>query len=113
MTEEEILEENKLIAHFMGYKPFDNGDKRYSSNDWYCGENIIYAQYKDLGYDRSWDWLMPVVRKIVDYCINKDEDAFVSDEYNSILDTIPLAVIEDSHKVVVEFIKYYNNEQIN
>ena len=51
---------------------------------------------------------MPVVRKIVEYCCDENVEAFMSDQYTSILDTVPLAVIEDAYKVVVEFIEYYN-----
>tara|TARA_R110002126_G_scaffold233844_2_gene378001 strand:- start:41 stop:460 length:420 start_codon:yes stop_codon:yes gene_type:complete len=92
-------ENNKLIAEFMGWKPNEhhwclNGDK-------------------DLQYHTSWDWLMPVVRKIVDICCNDDDDnLFLSDEYTSILDTVSCAVIQDSHKVVVEFIQDYNKGEI-
>ena len=44
------MESNRIIAEFMGWKPNEhhwclNGDK-------------------DLQYDTSWDWLMPVVEKI-------------------------------------------------
>jgi len=92
-------ETNKLIAEFMGYpKVANDEDKRDYLED--C-----------VKYHTSWDWLMPVVRKIVKICCNENEDAFASDEYTSILETIPLARIEDSYKVVVEFIKWYNQNK--
>ncbi len=60
MSNKEILEGNKIIAHWMGYKPYDNGDKNFNPEDWYCGNGIVYAQYKDLNYHASIDWLHPV-----------------------------------------------------
>ena len=59
----------------------------------------------------GWQHFMPVVRKIVELSCNEDEECFISDEYTSVLETIPLAVIEDSYKVVVEFIKWYNKNK--
>lgn len=111
MTKEEILENNKLIAHFIGYKPFDNGDKRYSSNDWYCGENIVYAQYKDLGYDKSWDWLMEVIKK----CLDKNTEDLEDWQYHyeCINDSLFQVEIKQTYQEIIKFIKWYNNEQIN
>ena len=48
MTQEEILEGNKLINAFMGY-PYNMTKNGYP-------EQVIYHS--------SWDWLMPVVEKI-------------------------------------------------
>lgn len=56
----------------------------------------------------GWQHFMPVVKKIVEISCNKDEESFLSDEYTSILETVPLAIIEDTYKAVVEFIKWYN-----
>jgi len=65
MSEEEILEGNKLIAEFMGYKyinPKDSCDKW----GWYLNEDdsISELYLKELKYHSSWSWLMSVVEKI-------------------------------------------------
>jgi len=105
----EILEGNNLIAEFMGYNVEFVNDERYFTLD----DMLESLSDEELQYHSSWDWLMPVVRKIVLLCIKDDEEdgLFLSQYYDSILDKIPLAVIEDSYKVVVEFIKYYNKEK--
>jgi hypothetical protein len=134
METNEITESNQLIAEFMLpaiYQPScaGTGDSCFSFEVYYSEENakqdypdsaILKYSYDDIEeptfvddllYDKSWDWLMPVVRKIVEYCCNEDEDAFLSDEYTSILTVIPLATIEDAFRVVVEFIKWYNENK--
>lgn len=58
MTEQEIIEGNKLIAEFMG----DYRAKYKVSNDY----TLANAMLKTLKYHSSWDWLMPVVEKIKD-----------------------------------------------
>lgn len=112
MTQEQINEGNKLIAEFIGCK------KDKSWNNWYKVPKKYQKAFGTQGFGigtnckfhSSWDWLMPVVRKIVVLCVDDADELFLSDQYTSILDTIPVAVIEDSWKVVVEFIKWYNDE---
>ena len=64
MTTQEIIEGNKLIAAFMGLTKSINGltsEVRYVY-DWKMkpqGDLI-----RELRYNSSWDWLMPVVEKI-------------------------------------------------
>lgn len=54
----------------------------------------------------DWNQIMPEVRRAVDYVMD-DDDAFNSDEYSSILDTVPLANISDTKKVLIEFFEAY------
>lgn len=60
MSNEEIIQGNKLIAEFMGWKlgelfEWPNGGKGY----------VLETELK---YHTSWDWLMPVVEKINKIC---------------------------------------------
>lgn len=64
MTKQEILEGNKFIAEFMGVKNL----KDYKGDLWdfnNTNEQIYCIRTKELGYHRSWDSLMPVIRKAI------------------------------------------------
>lgn len=59
------MEQNKLIALFMGYT-----EDQIQCADW-CGCNVYYKceitgleEMIGANYNSSWDWLMPVVQKI-------------------------------------------------
>jgi hypothetical protein len=111
-----VYENNQIIAEFMGGKTKSTvlrtiGDRMTDDEHWLPFHGIV--KFSHLKYHSSWDWLMPVVRKIVEYSVNESEDAFMSDVYTSILDTIPLASIEDGYKVVIEFIEWYNEQENN
>ena len=58
MTQEEIIEGNKLIAEFMGYELAGPGfpSGYFVNND--------YFHFENLKFHTSWNWLMPVVEKI-------------------------------------------------
>ena len=51
---------NKLIAEFMNVTLHGNDRNGY----WYAGEGVPNPFTSHLGYDTSWDWIMPVIRKI-------------------------------------------------
>jgi len=82
------MKNNKLIAEFMGYEV--KHGKCYS------------PKYKDgtiapMQFDKSWDWLMPVIAKIVkDY----GEGWSFEEGYD----------LSVRYQSVVEFIKTYNDE---
>jgi len=56
------MEDNKLIAEFMGYevlyRPNSNGFIELSETE--------LCDVDDLQYHTSWDWLMPVIQRITD-----------------------------------------------
>ena len=81
------MNNNKLIAEFMRYEV--KHGKCYSPK--YNDGTIAPMQF-----DRSWDWLMPVVDKI--YQLDSNADFFGSIN------------LEATHKEVVEFIKQHNDE---
>ena len=58
MSEEEIMEGNKLIAEFMDLKNFH-------TTNWYTDNDKIGFYIDDkICYHSSYDWLMPVVEKM-------------------------------------------------
>jgi hypothetical protein len=104
MTKEQ-LDNNKIIARFVG-KEHDKRPSYYYFGEINAEGNQHWKLDTDMEFHISWDWLMPVISKIT-----KDEK-YIGNEYReSILDTVPYGNIEDSYKVVLEFIKWYNNER--
>jgi hypothetical protein len=63
--ETDIIESNRLIAEFMGYKYEDDGYM-------WCGKSSFSID--DTEYDFSWDWLMPVVERIEELPLMKIPD---------------------------------------
>tara|TARA_R110002126_G_scaffold8452_1_gene40049 strand:- start:87 stop:371 length:285 start_codon:yes stop_codon:yes gene_type:complete len=94
------MKDNKLIAEFMGVP---QGKHTHFMVEPFALES--YADVDDLKYDASWDWLMPVLKKIN---LHLHPDTYglwrminVPTEYT----------IEEVHAQVVEFIKTYNDGQ--
>ncbi len=120
-------ENNKLIAKFMGNTtirinvPFeyDLGEELPTSGN-LCksiadaeeevrteiDEGVITGYEVSMEapeYDTSWDWLMPVVEKILNTCAEIDE----LEKAAIITDQVPY--IDCAYEEVVNFIKWYNN----
>ena len=97
MTQEQIVEGNKLIAEFMS-------DFILLTKD----EAIVVRDRKTLCFHSSWDWLMPVIDKIRsmnEYSGFVDHTSSIVDEGGVYINT---KFIENTWKDVVEFIKWYN-----
>ncbi len=131
MTQEEIIDSNKMIAEFMGENQLiDNTlgftywtfDEKLTEiiDDLMLGPNWVGGNFK---FHKSWSWLMPVVEKIETFIFENDEyynfnilggcyvtiisshgnELVTSDEGQSKLECVWLAVIE--------FIKWYNENK--
>jgi len=96
------MKDNRLIAEFMGMQHTDIG--------WYDSENVMseYAcqmvggnTFEELQYDRSWDWLMPVVETCYH---NGAEEQEIGDITHALLD----CDLKNLYDAVVEFIKEFN-----
>ena len=85
---------NKLIAEFMGYRVFNKDTKCYSPK--YDDGTIAPMQF-----DKSWDWLMPVVNK----CYKTGDDTHQWDDLMDAMFTCDISIV---YEQVVEFIKEYN-----
>ena len=126
MTHEKINDSNKLIAEFMGHTDVVIGthynEKRYPSGTAVWSKKDHETYYHD--YNISWDWLMPVVEKILNdntsccsygaphYFSEQEEWRFtmLDDQLNDQQgegDTM----IDSTYKTVVKFITWYNKNQ--
>tara|TARA_R100001594_G_scaffold37957_1_gene68597 strand:+ start:369 stop:722 length:354 start_codon:yes stop_codon:yes gene_type:complete len=102
------MEDNKLIAEFMGGVMHEG---LMSLPD----DNNLYNIECQLHYHTSWDWLMPVVEKIeslgyiVEIVTHKTEIS-KKEEYpnKSKMMMYPGKKINSTYQAVVEFIKEYN-----
>tara|TARA_R110002096_G_scaffold111202_3_gene242819 strand:- start:1778 stop:2071 length:294 start_codon:yes stop_codon:yes gene_type:complete len=96
-----MKEDNKLIADFMGLsmETTSSGTPNYEHKGFWYGLH-------ELQYHLSWNWLMPVVKRIVR---DVELDVGYEDEYREhLMDVVPFAKIEDVHEAVVQFIKNQN-----
>ena len=98
------MNDNRLIAEFMGHKLGLDGD---GMGEPQCRifENGLGTKRIEDTYSKSWDWLMPVLKKI-NLRLHPDTYGMwrrinVPTEYT----------IEEVHAQVVEFIKEYNDER--
>ena len=122
MTNEEIIEGNKLIAKFMGGKFRKSKDKNALDKYFDLKDKGYFYYENEICYHASWDWIMPVLEKIeqigciieISYslvcmcriCViwKKHEKALnIINDNNGGLE--PIIAI---YKSVVEFIKWYN-----
>jgi len=90
----ENLENNKLIAEFMGYEAYE-----YRGHTMFIFDEDNHRTELDLHYHTSWDWLMPVVEEI---------DHLQFEEVVEIEEGLKTRSLSDTYKSVVEFIKQQN-----
>lgn len=124
MTEEQILDGNKLIAEFMGAKyDKDTSFPIHPDDLWLpihgiCNfKTIKIGKGKILLYHKSWDWLMPVVEKIenlkFEYSYYKGRAIITDLGFQNMMNDIAFSGsrIEATWLAVVEFIKWYNQNK--
>ena len=100
-------ENNKIIAEFMGFN-FEKNLGYYDNN--MLLSQIIYDQqngncFDELLFDKSWDWLMSVVEKILNICAENDD----LEKYAVITDNIPY--IQQTYDECIKFINFYNKQK--
>ena len=108
--------ENKLIAEFMGYVYYKHMPKK--RNGYQLPENkntALYLAFSDaeLKYNTSWDWLMPVIKKIKNkfLAINIDVYDKFESEVHEIEDAIWDNNIEEAYRLAVVMINTYNENK--
>ena len=114
------MNDNELIAEFMGAKPLVLGGsteyEMYGVLD--CIEDGVDEKHyyidDEMRFHESWDWLMPVVQKIesLGYVFTIQGGKA---EYGEMISETRCFIAEDklssTYKAVVEFIKQYNDGQ--
>jgi len=100
---------NKLIAEFIGFE--DTGEGYTNSLD-YFGDIKVYREstghFNDMKFNSSWDWLIPVVKKIRYYQLthlNVGEDYYRTQGFEDILLSFDM---EELYFQIIGFIKWYN-----
>lgn len=100
----ETSQNNKLIAEFMGFQLTNIG--------WYDSEETLDVSkdntFDVLHFETDWNWLMPVIEKILSVSLELDTMELCYDITDSIPD------IEETYIAIVEFINWYNlNKETN
>ena len=91
------MEDNKLIAEFMGRGGTFNHDKTMICTGIYPDTMTL------MKYHTSWDWLMPVVQK----CYESGAEGDCIGDITMYLTDVD---IQSTYKAVVKFIKTYSDE---
>jgi len=101
MTQQEILEGNKLIAEFMG-------NEKVNKN---TSDDVYFHHYK---YHSSWDWLVPACRK---WGILSETENIGCKDYEDLSDALDAEIstylIEPTFNQLVLCIKWYNQQNKN
>ena len=95
---------NKLIAEFMGVHEIMHDE--YSEYD-FADNTLDVVHEDDLQYHTSWDWLMPVLKKI-NLQLNPDNY-----NYWKLINRPTEYYLEDVYAQVVHFISEYNKTTRN
>lgn len=133
MEKNEIIENHKLIAEFMGYEYISYDPASELKAGWWkkgitkeqqvreatfrkIGKTkFLCRRHPELRYYNSWDWLMPVIEKIekLGYAV-KITSKYCSIARNHtyknplIISEFTDSKIKKVYDIVIGFIKYYN-----
>lgn len=109
-------ESNKLIAEFMdlpSIRAHEKGKENlYSWINEISGETILVAPSK-MNFERSWDWLMPVVEKCYQENMNENlSSERKREDFDMLINDAILTInIEEVYDTVVQFIQWYNENK--
>jgi len=113
-------EDNKIIAEFMQLEKTFKYNPKKIWLEYYIKENNSGSLYlpQEMQYDKSWDWLIPVIEKIetLGYKfeknyqpIDKDWQSLIVKGNDILFQEFSENSLDSSCYVVVQFIKQYNN----
>lgn len=122
MSKQEILEGNKIIAKFMQYNDIDCHECKHSDvcNHLQCGLST-QEKIEQFKFHSSYDWIMPVVEKIEQLLFPNDVFynihilggccvCIISSDMDELGQYSEPTKILTVFKAVVEFIKWYNEQ---
>jgi hypothetical protein len=115
MKQEEINENNKLIAEFAGFHPSE--DPIMKNKGFYVRNNGEIFKLNEMRYHSSWDWLMPVVEEIenIGYVYNTKFGACcIANDHGKTIVTFEgysSMNINTIYELVIKFIKWYNENK--
>lgn len=93
-------ENNVLIAKFMGGKPSRTGKGISANGKFHANE--------DLRYHSCWNWIMPVIEKC------REKQIFGSQRLLNNIDNRLLKLdLIGTHRNILDFIQFYNQNQLN
>lgn len=115
MVDEEIIENNRLIAVFMGGEIIVNYPD-HDLIDYIRKENYPtltrYHATTTLLYHLSWDWLMPVVERIESLGYStRILDTGMGVEGDLIIERFGKTKLEGTYLTIIEVIKWYNSNK--
>jgi hypothetical protein len=94
------VEKNKIIANFLGRKGKSN-NRLYSFKDIEYNGTIWFYDI-ELRFDKDWNWLMPVIKKIKSLGV-----PYGWGYHNAICASLIDCNIEETYKYCFEFIERY------
>jgi hypothetical protein len=113
-----VKTDNELIAEFMGMK-YRKGYGPLTGETYDEVKQTPNANWQSAYFHKSWDWLMPVVEKI--YRLEKDDQRIarfslqnsraVIKSGKKVFSCHTISAINSTYRVVVEFIKWYNESK--
>ncbi len=113
MVDREMVELNKLIAMFMGAIPNGKHPDVYGLLKTKENTKPYQVCWVSLRYDTSWDWLMPVVKRInklePKQGFPKESDGWIA--FYGMEPFLLEANREGVHRNIIEFIKWYNEQK--
>lgn len=103
VTNSETQESNKLIAEFTGYEIQKDPTERFFGR-YLTPDTKVWVKKNELSFDTDWNYLMPVVEKILNL-----KDTYAQERqrvFNSISPDINI-----TYTAVISFIKWYNENK--
>lgn len=104
----EINKTNVLIAKFMDCSiDKKRGLVKRTTKYWDFPEGSMYCYIEDLRYNTSWDWLIPIVKKVIPPHGFKLNDIKYQ---TAVLNSLHTLDIDKIYNAVIEFIKHSNDD---
>ena len=100
------MNQNKLIAEFMGMKPHHQDSSCMTRVDDTGSSEVVPVE--SMSYHTSWDWLMPVVQKcFYGTAVQVDDN---KDNFFTINNSLP--DMDETYKAVVDYIEGLSAESV-